>query len=207
MSHKKVQELAKKYAERLMSAEERNKEFHIQRTKMWHFYMFFYRRLRAILGDMEGDIRSLKEKGFDHKMLKMFIKARQDLIELLKSVDKERPYIMAEKFVNYVLNRPNSIVLENLDFLIQHHLEMNRIDTPTGALLGQVSSNSIGALQELAKQVKEFMAHNPSIPIPGGSQPPTSMELPQGSPIPHMPALPEQLTNLEIPLAKKKELG
>ena len=88
MSYREVQQLARKFA-KLLVAHERDHDFQAQRIKMWHFYMYFYSQLRATLGKMEGDIRSLRETGFDRKMLHLYIKTYHELLALMKSTDKE----------------------------------------------------------------------------------------------------------------------
>lgn len=205
MSYQEVQQLAEKFAQALTPSQERNKEFSVQRIKLEYFHKVFYRKMRSILGTMEGDIRTLREKGFDPKMMKLFITAYRDLIEILKSVDEKRPYAAAEKFIKYVLERPNSSILENLDFLIQHHLKASLLDTKEGLLLGQSKADAIQQLKELAINLKKFIADNPLIPVPGQSViPPEDMEEPiatKPSPVGSI-----DKTNPALPFGKNKPL-
>jgi hypothetical protein len=175
MSYQEVQRLAKKFAQVLTPAKERTKEFNMQRVKLEYFHNHFYRKMRALLGSMEGDIRVLHEQGFDPIMLKLFIKSYRDLLEILKSVNEKKPYMAAEKFVKYVLERPTSSILENLDFLIQHHLGGKKIETKEGPILGRTQISTIKDLRELAISIKKFIENNPLIPIPGDSGFPIEM--------------------------------
>jgi len=201
MSYKEVQQLALKYA-KLLKVSDRNSDFHEQRLKMWHFYVFFYSKLRSLLGDMEGNIRTLKEKKLDSQSLKMYVKLYHELLEIMKSTDKEKPYIMAERFAHYVLNGWGRAAaeLDNLDFVIQHHLKKNEVDMKSGPMLGQSRVDTLQSLRDLAKQVRDFIKSNPTIPIPGigDSSPPSEM-------IEAPPAPPQQgVTSVSVPSAKKR---
>ena len=110
---------------------------------------------------------------------------------------------MAEQFVKFMLGGWGSkvSVLENLDFLIQHHLKMNETNISPGRLIGHSNVDTLGSLKELAQKVKTFVESNPPLPIPGnlgGSSPPGA--------IPDFPltATPQDITNPGVPAAKKK---
>src|ERR1700723_1409797 len=118
MSYREIQQLAQKFATQLI-AHERDMGFDEQKLKTWHFYVWFYSRLRALLGEMEGNIRTLKEKQLDSQSLKVYIKLYRELLEIMKSTDKENPYVMADKFVKYVLGGWGRAAseLDNLDIV------------------------------------------------------------------------------------------
>lgn len=160
--------------------------FSAQRQKIWQFHD----HLRSLLGQMEGDIVSLRESGFDLKMMKMYLQAYRTLRELFRTFNKDKPYEMAEKFVQFVLSRHSGAVLDNLDFLIQHHL-------------GTGHFSVLNTLKELAVRVKHLITTSPH--IPGSSDPPPPPARPTViAPEDHTPGEPLDVTNPAIPSAKKK---
>ena len=204
MSYNKLQELADKFAHETVYFD-KDAEFTQQRLRMKEFYLSFYRRLRGLVGELEGDVRIMKERNFDPKMLKLMIKSYRELLEILKTSDPEKPYHMGEKFVNYVLGRPTAAILDNLDFLIQHHLKNSKIDTMTGNLVGHPNINTFNQLKALAEHIKNFMAENPPIPIPGSDFPPAMPARPAIiAPEAHTPASPLEETKPGSPSAKMK---
>lgn len=201
MSYNKIQELAEKFANKTVFLGD-DEAFNKQRLQMKEFYVSFYRSLRGLLGSLEGEIKVLKERDFDSGMMKLLIKCYRDLLELAKSSDPEHPYVMGEKFVHYILSRPNIDIINNLDFLIQHQLKTTNIKTQVGSLLGSPTAIALVGLKHLAKQVQSFMAANPSIPIPGSSPPPSNLlsVTPEEEPAVLDPM---ESTNPASPLSKK----
>ena len=202
MSYNKLQELADKFAHETVYLD-KDAKFTQQRLKMKDFYLSFHRRLRSLIASLEGDIRVMKERDFDPNMLKLMIKTYRDLLDLLKTSDPEKPYIMGERFVQYVLGRPTAAIIDNLDFLVKHHLDVTQIETMTGSLVGHPNMNTFDQLKALAKLIKGFMAENPPIPIPGSDFPPPIPPRPTViAPEAHTPALPLDVTKPGIPSAK-----
>jgi hypothetical protein len=147
---------------------DRNEQFRLQREKLEQFYHDLHMKFRVMLNEMEGDLRTLKEKDFPKNLLKSFFQVWYDLIDISKQLDVKDPYVAADKLVQYVKQRPHRSIIDNLDFLIQHHMQKNEIDTQTGSMLQQVQVKSLKLLKELASRLEQYMTENPLITGPSG---------------------------------------
>jgi hypothetical protein len=210
MSNQKVLEMADMF---IALAEEgkgtvintpHNLEYQDQRNRLSDFYERFTWELRALIGGMGGDLFTLRERGFDGKMFKMFSKVYQNLIDISKEVKKNKPYIAAEKLVHYVLDKPSSSILENLNFLAKNHIQVTNVDFKPTSVLKHPEITSIDDLKKMALHLRKIMAEHPLIVPPGQSSlPPPRLEQ-------NVPAVPdfrvgqEDKTNPEGPKAKQK---
>lgn len=213
MSIQKVLEMAEKF---VTLAEEQggttiktphDGEYQAQRNRLSDFYDQFSRQLRIIINEMGGDLFTLKTREFDHKMFKMFGNVYQNLIDISKEVKENKPYIAAEKLVHYVLERPNSIVLENLEFLAKHHTESTNVDFAPNKALRHPEIRSIDALKKLALHLRKYMAANPLIVPPGQSTLPPPRPIENVQVVPAFRAGQEDKTNPALPgnISKQKE--
>lgn len=152
-----------------------NQEYQEQRNRLSEFHDHFTRKLRATINEMGGDMFMLKERRFDPKMFALLSKVYQELITLFKSIQSDKPYRAAEKLVHYVTDRPTKMVLDNLNFLAKHHLQVTNEDFVPSARLQHPQFRSIDDLENLAAGLKKFMEDNPLIVPPGaaGSETPT----------------------------------
>jgi len=155
-----------------------NNEYQEQRGRLAKFYDTFNRQLRAIINEMEGDLWMLKERKFDPKLFKAMANVREDLIQIFKGIQEDKPYRAAEKLVFYVSNRPTKMVLDNLDFLAKHHLQVTNEDFIPSARLQHPQIRSIDALGKLASYLKRFMEQHPLIVPPGIGRSETPTEPP-----------------------------
>lgn len=171
MSVQKILEMAETFValadERAQIETPHNLEYQEQRNRLGEFYDHFRRQLRAIVNEMGGDLFMLRERKFDPKMFTLFGQVYQHLIELNKSIQEDKPYRAAEKLIAYVTDRPTRMVLDNLDFLAKHHLEVTNVDFVPSARLQHPKIRSIDALKALAAQLKQSMEKNPLIVPPG----------------------------------------
>jgi hypothetical protein len=178
MSVQKILEMAEKFVTLADEGTPHNQEYQEQRTKLSDFYDHFYRQLRAIVNEMGGDLFMLRERKFDPKMFGIFSKVYQELITLSKSIQEDKPYRAAEKLISYVTDRPTKMVLDNLNFLAKHHLQVTNEDFVPSARLQHPKIRSIDALNALAAQLKKHMEQNPLIVPPGMSKTETPTEPP-----------------------------
>lgn len=169
MSIQKILEMAETF---VALADEDNKtphneEYQEQRNRLSQFYDHFQKQLRIIVNEMDGDLFTLRHRGFDPKMFKLFSTVYQNVLDLFKSIQEDKPYRAAEKVISYVTNRPTRIVLENLNFLAKHHVQATNVDFAPNKTLQHPQIRSIDALNKLALELKEYMAQNPLIVPPG----------------------------------------
>jgi hypothetical protein len=211
MSIQKVLEMAEKF---VTLAEEpggtaiktpHNLEYQAERNRLIEFYDHFTRQLRIIINEMGSNLGTLKAREFDHKMFKMLGSAYQSLIDIYKEAKENKPYIAAEKLVRYTLERPNNIVLDNLDFLAKHHMQNTNVDFKPSKALRHPEFHSIDDLKRLALELKKYMAENPLITAPGQSTLPPPRLVENVQPVPDFRAGQEEKTNAALPFSKKKE--
>lgn len=181
-------------------------QFQEQRQRLDHFYEQFSTKLRHIRNEMGGELGTLKSREFDHKMFKLFADVYSNVIDLYKAISPEKPYIAAEKLVHYVLDRPSSLYIDNLDFLAKHHLKQTNVDFKPSKVMVHPEIRSLDKLKELALELRVFMSQHPLVRVPEPSSPPA----------PGLPAIVKDLglpsepkpgqndvTNPGVPLAKK----
>jgi hypothetical protein len=181
-----------------------NTKFHAQRERLAKFHEFFSRTLRTILGQMESDIGTLKARDFDPNMRRHMVTVYRDLEKIFKEINPEKPYIAAQKLVDYVADRHHRSVIDNLEFLANHHLESTKPEA-VGPLPKNVSMivaiTSLEMLKTLAQKLKYHMDQFPLIEV----QLPSTVPPPRLVPAVEHPAQPisgEQATNPAIPKPK-----
>lgn len=140
-----------------------NAEFQAQRDRLSKFFEYFQGKLRSIISEADGEIRILKERKFDDKMMKLLIKYHQDLISIFMQIDKESPYTAAEKFVKLILEGQSGHIVNNLEFLSKHHLQQTNVDFMSGKILQHPQIISFDKVKELAANLKKFMIQHPII--------------------------------------------
>lgn len=147
-----------------------NKRFEAQRE----FSRQFDKQLRALIGELSGDLYTLKERKFDPNMWKLAVKIRSGLETILTEIRENNPHEMGWKFVDYVLDKPNSDILDNLNFLVQHHLDNTKPTTikPLPSIIKHVEINSFKHIKALAQEIKNYMEKNPPMPVPASNPPP-----------------------------------
>ncbi len=148
-----------------------DEKFHLQRERLEKFYHDLHLKLKILLSEMEGDIRVLKEKGFEKEMWKIFVNVWKDLLTISHQLTPDKPYPAAAALVAYVKTRPHKAVIDNLDYLVQHFLKQNEVDFQSGPMLQQVQVRSLGLLKSLADHAEKYLADNPLLPVPSGIPP------------------------------------
>lgn len=163
------EKLFRKYADTVLTDE--NEKFRLQREKLEQFYHDLHLKIKILLGEMEGDLRILKEKDFDKGMWKIFMNLWRDVIDISKEITPDKPYLGASKLVSYVKSRPHKSIIENLDYLVHDFLKKNEVDFRAGLRLQQVQIKSLKLLKSLADHTEAYIAANPLLPVPTGKPP------------------------------------
>jgi hypothetical protein len=137
-----------------------DKAYEERQHKLQEFSNLFKRNLTAVINEMSGDMITLKERGFDHKMMSLLAKVQHDLIEINKEIEDINPYIAAQKLVNFVSERPNKPIIDNLEFLATHHLKQTNEGINLSKYLGYPRFHSIETLRALATQLHLYIEKN-----------------------------------------------
>src|ERR1039458_8777906 len=80
-----------------------------QRQMLLDFYYRFKTDLLIVIKELGGEIYILKNRGFNKDMMKLLIKTRDDISNILIEIKDQSPYKAAEDLIHYVLERPNVI--------------------------------------------------------------------------------------------------
>ena len=157
-----------------------NVQFETQRE----FGRKFRMDLRRIHGELSGDILMLKERQFDPKMRLLAEKVKDQVNKILQGVRENNPHTSGWELVDYVLEKPNQDIIDNLDFLTKHHIQATQPKTrfEIRAPLKQAEVNGFQHLTELAQQVKNYMEQNPPLGVPTSSPPPPLAANPMADP-------------------------
>lgn len=145
-----------------------NLQFEAQRK----FGRDFYSKLRRLSGELEGDIFTLKARDFDPNMMRLLGKVKMELEKILLSIKESNPHGAAQKLVDYVQGRSTKMVLDNLDFLAQHHLQSTMPPGKLPPFAKHVEVNFFKKLRALADELKAHMDVNPPLYVPSSSSPP-----------------------------------
>lgn len=178
MSHQKVLELAKKFAEKSL-----NEQYQQQRDRLEEFAYDFTDKLRAILNEMTGDLATLREKGYDKTYWKQLANLYQRLIDMRKEFDYHRPYVSAEKIYNFIFSKDMFLIIQTLHSSIQKYLKENEVDFRPSGGLKQARVDSLRKLITLMHDANSYMKKNPMLP--------DAREMPTVPPPPKVPADPE----------------
>ena len=161
-----------------------NEAFQEQRERLSKFSNEFSEKLRTVRNILGSDFTTLKERGFDHQMLKLFAKVYDNVLNIYKSINPEKPYVAAEKLVHYVLDKPNAPYIDNLDFLGKHHLMRTNVDFKTGPNMVHPEMHGLDELKKLADEIRNFMQRYPLF----GSLTPTNPPIGFGENMKDIPA-------------------
>jgi hypothetical protein len=209
MSYKKVLEVAKKFAD-AQEAQNLNQKFQEQRVRTNHFFDVFIKQFSESVSLIESDIHTLKLKGFDNDTLKIMAKLLSNLQDYRKHLyNKDREtgtfdiYPRVQKISNYVLDRNNLAIIDNLEFLTQHFMKNNQVDFLPSKLLTQSKLNGLKLLKRTVLAAKEYMDKNPLLSAPGSNPPPMIMEPNQFGD--EIKAGPTDATNPGIPVKKNPQ--
>lgn len=192
---KVLQYLIKKYAEEAPQPtalfEDSEARFKHQRQRMSEFAHQLKTKFRVLIAEMESDIGMLRANRFPQDMQKIFIQVWNHLINIYRNFHEDRSYETASKLVDYVKSRNTRAIIENLDFLAQHHLQNPNKDAP------KTSIKSLKLLLNFADYLENYMKENKLLSNPKIITPmlPPEQSL---SPTWRPPALPEEA---------KKEIG
>src|SRR5271170_3631144 len=87
------------------------------------FQQQFHKSLRAITGELAGEIAVLKQRQLDDKPLKALAKIHYDLVEIINSIDPNNPYVAGAKLVNLT----SSGAVKRLNEVAKQHLQDTNI--------------------------------------------------------------------------------
>ena len=188
MSVQKILEMAERFVtladEGTNQGKTPNVVYQEQRDRLSKFHDHLKRQLRIIISEMEGDLWMLRQRKFEPKLFKTMSNVREELITIFKSIQEDKPYRAAEKLVFYATNRSTKMILDNLDFLAKHHLQVTNEDFTPSARVQQPQIHSFDALNALVSQLKEFMIKHPLIVPPGAAPSEVPTVPPPKGPIP-----------------------
>jgi hypothetical protein len=138
MSYNKIQELSNKFATQVLL----NQADDASRVQKEHIQKF-PQQLQRLLGEMEGEIVTLKGRGYPAKRLEVYVRAYNDLRNMISSSDRDNPYKLATEFAQYVLDGTTGHMMRYLVSTVQHHL-------------GTGHPSPLPAIKQLALQVKSL---------------------------------------------------
>lgn len=163
----KVSQLVRKLALKSIFAEKEGTVLHQEenpfdahKEKLDKFAYETIRKLGAIINEMEGDLFSLKHKGFPKKEWVELGKVYQELILLKKQLRLNTPFENAHAIIATLGDRMFKARVETLDVIIQHFLQRNQVEGITGPTLMQTRVDSLSKLSALHKQLERFLSEN-----------------------------------------------
>lgn len=123
------------------------------------FQQQFHKSLRAITGELAGEIAVLKQRQLDDKPLKALAKIHQDLVEVIKSIDPNNPYVAADKLVRLT----SSGAIDRLNEVAKQHLQGTNIEFKSfpSIELKHPEMRSLDKLKMLVAHLQDFMAKHP----------------------------------------------
>jgi hypothetical protein len=137
-----------------------NEQYQAQRDMLSEFHEQFYGGIRSIISELGGDVLVLRGRKFEPSILKMLTKVHNDLVAITREINPDKPYIAAEKLVAYVLDKPNSHIIENLNFLTKHHVKTTNVDVKSTPSFSNPKMQSLDKLKVLAHHLKQFMSQH-----------------------------------------------
>lgn len=136
----------------------------LQSDRLFKFHEHLSKTLLRIISELGSEISTLKTRTFDTKMMGLFNKLYQDLINAYKHITENNPYVAGQELVRLVLEKPSSSIIANLDFLAKHHLQStNEKGLRTGELLQHPQIKSLDQLKTLAEYCRTFMSKYPML--------------------------------------------
>ena len=163
----KVSQLVRKLALKSIFAEKEGTVLHQEenpfdahKERLDKFAYETIRKLQAIINEMEGDLFSLKHKGFPKKEWVEFTKVYQDLIMLKKQLRLSTPFENGHAIIQTLNDRMFKARTDTLDVIIQHFLQKNQVEGITGPTLMQTSVDSLRKLSNFVEELQRFMTEH-----------------------------------------------
>jgi hypothetical protein len=168
-----AEELANKQ-DKTVALEKKPTNINVQFEAQREFGRKFRMDLRRIHGELSGDILMLKERQFDPKMRLLAEKVKDQINKILLNVKENNPHASGWELVDYVLEKPNRDIIDNLDFLTKHHMQTTHPETrfEIRSPLKEAEVNGFQHLKELAHQIKDYMEQHPPLGVPTSNPPP-----------------------------------
>jgi hypothetical protein len=172
MTYHKIQQLAVKFADRADNIVHKpvylgdDEKFHLQRTRLEDFFYDVYQGLRRALNEMEGDMLALKEAKMEPSTLTVLGRVFHQLNELTKQATPENPYLAVSKLAEWLDNKHNKSIVENLNFIIDKFLSNKKSEINPGKGVKHLTIKGLkNAVKEIEK-AKAYMVANPMLPDP-----------------------------------------
>ena len=121
----------------------------------------FFAELRSLISEINGDFRTLKEKGIGKKIglenIKILNNLSKKLYEIYSgyNINLLNPYIWAEEIVKMVKKEKSR--LELLNSIIQKHLDEEKVGLGFQKYIIEAQVNSIYNIIEFAKKLEEYL--------------------------------------------------
>jgi formate dehydrogenase maturation protein FdhE len=161
----KVLQLMKKYADEVnqptvLLENSKNHYLHEQ-MRLNEFSHSFEMKLKIIISELEHDISTLKERKFDKEMLKLLVEVWNNITNISLSLSKNSPYISANKLIDYVNSKRTKDIIDNLDFLAQHHLKGTNESFIQNMGMKNPEIKGLKFLLNLVSYLENYMKENP----------------------------------------------
>jgi|SRR6185436_983535 len=154
MSHKKIVELAHKFAKKTVMF---NHEQIMKAEKLNMYFEQFKRDFRALLNEMSGEYMSIRIKGIDSYILKEFSTLYHNLLDYFKRFDDQYPYESLQRIVNYVFSKSFRSTITSLNNNIQQFLKENEVDFIPRKGFTQARVESLTKLIALINSAHNFL--------------------------------------------------
>jgi hypothetical protein len=165
MSSLKVLQLIEKYADEVSQPTvllEDSKNHHLhEQMRLNEFSHSFEMKLRIVISELEHDINILKERKFDKEMLKLLVEVWNAITNISLSLSKYSPYLSAIKLIDYVNSKRTKDIIDNLDFLAQHHLKETNESFTQNMGMKNPEIKGLKLLLNLVSYLENYMKENP----------------------------------------------
>lgn len=172
MSYLKVQQLAVKFADRAETIGFKpiylgdDEKFHLQRERLDEFFHQFYLSLRSALSEIEGDILALKQLNADSGVISMLSRVFHQVNDIVRHSSNTTPYDAVNALSNWLNDKSNKSIIDNLNFITSKILEKNKVDFMPGAGITSLKINGLTNLVKQINKAKEYVDSNPMLPDP-----------------------------------------
>lgn len=152
MSHKKVIELAIKFAEKTVMLG--HKQVNTDKNNQLDD---FIKQFKALLNEMEGDHMTIKIKRIDYSIQKEFNKLHHNLLELFKRIDNDNPEDGVQRIISFVFLKSTRTIINSLNLTIQKFLKENEIEFIPSKNFSQPRFESLKNLIKITTNAHNFL--------------------------------------------------
>jgi hypothetical protein len=166
MASAKVMQLINKYSANPMTSvptallEQSEGRFKHQQKKIAEFAHNFQTKFRVLIIEMEHDLSTLRLKKFNKEIWKMMAQVWENLVNIYKTFHQDKPYEAAAKLVEYVNTKQTKDIIDNIDFLAQHHMKKTPVKFTPMSVLNIPEIKSLKLLTSLSEYLQNYMKEN-----------------------------------------------